>query len=124
MTADHGEGLGEHGEQEHGFFLYRETVRVPLILRLPGAAHAGMRVSATAAQVDLPATLLDLAGVPAAGMDGVSLRPAIAADRGPVRPVYSETFFPRYHFGWSELLVDHRRAASATSAPPGPSCST
>jgi choline-sulfatase len=104
VTADHGEGLGEHGEQEHGFFLYRETVRVPLVLRLPGAAHAGLRVSATAAQVDLPATLLDLAGVPAAGMDGLSLRPAIAAGGAPSRPVYSETFYPRYHFGWSELL--------------------
>jgi choline-sulfatase len=104
VTSDHGEGLGQHGEQEHGFFLYRETVRVPLVLRLPGAVHAGTRVSATAAQVDLPATLLDLVGVPAAGMDGVSLRPAIAAGRGPGRPVYSETFFPRYHFGWSELL--------------------
>jgi choline-sulfatase len=104
VTADHGEGLGQHGEHEHGFFLYRETVRVPLILRLPGAAHAGRRVSATAAQVDLPATLLDLAGVPAADMDGVSLRLAIAGGRGPDRPVYSETFFPRYHFGWSKLL--------------------
>lgn len=104
VTADHGEGLGEHGEQEHGLFLYRETVRVPLILRLPGRAHAGLRVSATAAQVDLPATLLDLVGLPAAGMDGVSLRPAIAGGRGPDRPVYSETFFPRYHFGWSQLL--------------------
>jgi choline-sulfatase len=104
LTADHGEGLGEHGEQEHGFFLYRETVRVPLVLRLPGAAHAGLRVSFTAAQVDLPATLLDLAGVPPTGMDGVSLRGAIAGGQGPGRPVYSETFFPRYHFGWSELL--------------------
>jgi choline-sulfatase len=104
VTADHGEGLGEHGEQEHGFFLYRETVRVPLILRLPGGAHAGARISGVVAQVDLPATLLDLAGVPATGMDGVSLRPAIATGRGPERPVYSETFFPRYHFGWSELL--------------------
>lgn len=104
VTADHGEGLGEHGEREHGFFLYRETVRVPLVLRLPGAARAGLRVSATVAQVDLPATLLDLAGVPAADMDGVSLRPAIVVGRGPGRPVYSETFFPRYHFGWSELL--------------------
>jgi choline-sulfatase len=104
VTADHGEGLGEHGEREHGFFLYRETVRVPVVLRLPGAAHAGTRVSALAAQVDLPATLLDLAGLPATGMDGQSLRPSIATGRGLERPVYSETFFPRYHFGWSELL--------------------
>src|SRR5262249_34889497 len=86
------------------FLLYRETVRVPLILRLPGAAHAGTRLSATAAQVDLPATLLDLAGVPAPGLDGVSLRALIGGGPGPGRPVYSETFYPRYHFGWSGLL--------------------
>jgi tetratricopeptide (TPR) repeat protein len=104
VTSDHGEGLGDHGEQEHGFFLYRETVHVPLVLRLPGRARAGTRVGAIAAQVDLPATLLDLAGLSTDGMDGVSLRSAIAGRAVAGRPVYSETFFPRYHFGWSELL--------------------
>jgi arylsulfatase A-like enzyme/Tfp pilus assembly protein PilF len=103
VTSDHGEGLGDHGEQEHGFFLYREAVRVPLVLRLPGGARGGTRVRGAVAQVDLPATLLDLVSVPADGMDGVSLREALGG-RGPGRPVYSETFFPRYHFGWSELL--------------------
>ncbi len=103
VTSDHGEGLGDHGEQEHGFFLYREAVRVPLVLRLPGGARGGTRVRGAVAQVDLPATLLDLVSVPADGMDGVSLRPAFGG-RGPGRPVYSETFLPRYHFGWSELL--------------------
>jgi arylsulfatase A-like enzyme/tetratricopeptide (TPR) repeat protein len=103
VTSDHGEGLGDHGEQEHGFFLYREAVRVPLVLRLPGGARGGTRVRGAVAQVDLPATLLDLASVPADGMDGVSLKKALGG-RGPGRPVYSETLLPRYHFGWSELL--------------------
>jgi arylsulfatase A-like enzyme/cytochrome c-type biogenesis protein CcmH/NrfG len=104
VTSDHGEGLGDHGEQEHGFFLYREAVRVPLILRLPGAALAGKRIGGTVAQADIPATLLDLAGLPAEGLDGRSQRAAIDQGRTAPRPVYSETFFPRYHFGWSELL--------------------
>ena len=102
VTADHGEGLGDHGEAEHGIFLYREALRVPLFLRLPGDAGAGKRIASPVGQVDIPATLLDLAGVPAPGLDGVSLRTALAGT-APSRPVYSETLYPRYHFGWSEL---------------------
>jgi arylsulfatase A-like enzyme/Tfp pilus assembly protein PilF len=105
VTSDHGEGLMDHGEQEHGFFLYREAVQVPLILRLPRGARGGTRIGGMVAQVDIPATLLDLAGLPADGMDGRSQRAAIESGRTESRPVYSETFFPRYHFGWSELLA-------------------
>jgi arylsulfatase A-like enzyme/Tfp pilus assembly protein PilF len=105
VTSDHGEGLMDHGEQEHGVFLYRDTVHVPWIVRLPDGARGGTRVSGTVAQIDIPATLLDLAGVPADGMDGVSVRAAIAAGSATARPVYSETLFPRYHFGWSELFA-------------------
>ncbi len=104
VTSDHGEGLLDHGEQEHGFFLYREALQVPLVLRLPGGRKAGTRVAGVAGHADLAATLLDLAGLPADGMDGVSLRTAIDSGRTLARPVYSETFYPRYHFGWSELL--------------------
>jgi arylsulfatase A-like enzyme/Tfp pilus assembly protein PilF len=105
VTADHGEGLLDHGEQEHGVFLYRETVRIPLVFRLPRGARAGARVRGPVAQVDIPATLLDLAGLPADGMTGVSLRNALDTGRSPDRPVYSETFYPRFHFGWSELVA-------------------
>jgi len=105
VTSDHGEGLGDHGEQEHGIFLYREAVHVPLVLRLPGGVRAGTRVKGTIAQADLAPTLLDLAGVAApAGLDGVSLRAALAGAAAG-HPVYSETWYPRYHFGWSELFA-------------------
>src|SRR5262245_15332299 len=103
VTADHGEGLLDHGEAEHGIFLYREAVRVPLILRLPRDAGGGSRVPSPVAQVDVPATLLDLAGVSAEGLDGSSLRRALSGAEPSSRRVYSETFYPRYHFGWSEL---------------------
>jgi arylsulfatase A-like enzyme/Tfp pilus assembly protein PilF len=105
VTADHGEGLHDHGEEEHGMFLYREAVHVPLIVRLPGGARGGTRVKGTAALVDVAPTLLEMAGLPAEAMDGASLREAMASGRTPSRPVYSETFFPRYHFGWSELFA-------------------
>jgi len=105
LTADHGEGLKQHGEEEHGIFLYKEALHVPLLLRLPGAARGGTRVRGVAGLVDVAATLLDLASLPAAGLDGRSLRPAIETGRTEPRPVYSETLVPRYHFGWSELYA-------------------
>ena len=37
ITADHGEMLGEHGEKTHGFFIYRNALRVPMIFRIPGS---------------------------------------------------------------------------------------
>ena len=105
VTSDHGEGLGEHGEEEHGIFLYRENLHVPLVVRLPGGVGQGTRVKGPVAQVDIAATLLDLAGLPADGMDGISLRPALASGAATARTVYSETLYPRYHFGWSDLYA-------------------
>src|SRR2546430_3545658 len=66
LLSDHGESLGEHGEDEHGFFVYRSTLRVPLIVRLPrnkAAASAPRVVSAPVGTIDVAPTLLDLAGI-------------------------------------------------------------
>jgi tetratricopeptide (TPR) repeat protein len=105
VTADHGEGLKDHGEEEHGIFLYREAVHVPLLVRLPGGARGGTRIQGAVGLTDVAATLLDLAGLPAQGLDGRSLREAVASGRVEPRPVYAETLYPRYHFGWSELYA-------------------
>jgi len=105
VTSDHGEGLGDHGEKEHGFFVYREALRVPLIVRLPGRGRAGTRVPGLVAQVDIPATLLDLAGLDASGLDGVSQRAVLQGGRAAARSVYAESLFPLYHFGWSALYA-------------------
>lgn len=103
VVSDHGEGLGEHGEAEHGLLLYREALHVPLIVRLPGGAAGGRRISGSVALTDVAPTLLDLVGGAADGMDGVSLAPALASGRLDDRTVYSETLYPRLHFGWSDL---------------------
>ena len=57
VLSDHGEGLGEHGERVHGFFVYETTLRVPLLLRGPGIP-AGSRLGVTTRTVDLMPTLL------------------------------------------------------------------
>ena len=111
LLADHGEGLGDHGEQEHGLFLYQETTRVPLIVKLPGR-HQARRVAAPVQHIDLAPTILDLAGAPARPqLRGRSLRPLLEGT-GALQdaPIYSEALYSRYHFGWSELygLVDSR----------------
>jgi arylsulfatase A-like enzyme/Flp pilus assembly protein TadD len=110
LLSDHGEGLGDHGEDQHGFFLYRETLQVPLLLKLPGGDRAGTTVASPAQLVDVAPTLLALAGVKKpAGLDGQSLLSLPGPD-APPRPIYSETFFPRLHYGWSELasLIEGR----------------
>lgn len=57
LTSDHGEGLGDHGEADHGILLYREALHVPLIVKLPGDARAGRRVSAPVGLIDVLPTL-------------------------------------------------------------------
>jgi len=110
VVSDHGEGLGDHGEAEHGLLLYREALRVPLIIRLPGGRRGGSRIGGAAGLVDVAPTLLDLVGAPSDGVDGQSLVSALASRRVPDRTVYSETLYPRLHFGWSDLAsaVDGR----------------
>ncbi len=113
LLADHGEGLGDHGEEEHGLFLYNETIRVPLIVKLPGSRHGGRRLATTVQLIDLVPTVLDLVGADAPrGLRGRSLRPLLEDQTStlPDTGVYSEAMYSRFHFGWSELhaLTDQR----------------
>jgi choline-sulfatase len=103
--ADHGEGLGEHDEDNHGMFLYDTVLRVPWIMRLPSHARAGQVVTEQVRAIDLAPTLLDLLAVPKSGtLDGESLVALIQGSaRKEVPPSFAETYYPRFHFGWSEL---------------------
>lgn len=79
ITADHGEQWGEHGLTEHGGSLYVPTLHVPLVMAMPGRLPGDTRVAAGVSLRDLPATVLDLAGLPGGGeIPGVSLAPVIA----------------------------------------------
>jgi arylsulfatase A-like enzyme/Tfp pilus assembly protein PilF len=103
VTADHGEALGDHGEPGHGLFLYDATILVPLILRLPDGFAGGQDIPAQVRLTDVAPTLLELTdlAVPES-YDGASLVPFLVGE-GSSRTAYTETFFPRFHFGWQEL---------------------
>ncbi|MEO6487629.1 MAG: sulfatase-like hydrolase/transferase [Thermoanaerobaculia bacterium] len=109
LTSDHGEGLWQHGEDQHGILLYREVLQVPLIVKLPGASRAGGRVKAPVELIDLFPTVTNLvgAGRPAT-LQGLPLVDLLDDPKPPRRRIYSETFYPRIHLGWSELrsLID------------------
>ena len=101
LLSDHGEGLGDHGEDEHGLLLYREAIQVPLVTKLPGGQRAGERVRRNVGLIDVAPTVLALLQVPDAGaLPGISL----LATGVPVadRAIYSETMYPFIHFGWSD----------------------
>jgi len=111
FLSDHGEGLGDHGEMEHGLFLYRETIRVPLVIKLPGNLRAGRRIMAPVQHIDLVPTILDLVRAPRdTNTRGRSLAPLFDGAAIPEQGLYAEALYPRYHFGWSELysLTDAR----------------
>ena len=112
LVSDHGEGLGDHGEREHGLFLYDEAIHVPLVVKQESNAGAGRRVADVVQHIDLVPTILDLVKAPVpGGLRGRSLKPLLdGTGRLPQAAVYSEALYARYHFGWSELtaIVDER----------------
>ncbi len=78
LTADHGEGLSEHDEPTHSYFVYDTTMRVPLILWGPSDLPRGRRIASLVRTTDVAPTVLDLMGLPGAfGPNGQSLRPLL-----------------------------------------------
>lgn len=102
--SDHGEGLNDHGEAEHGVLLYREALQVPLIVKLPAGADApaGERVARSAQLVDVAPTIRALVGAQPPEDRSVPLLDLRRAD-APERKIYAETYYPRLRLGWSEL---------------------
>ncbi|HVO60382.1 MAG TPA: sulfatase-like hydrolase/transferase [Terriglobales bacterium] len=102
VVGDHGEGLGEHGEDTHGIFLYDSTTHVPLLMKLARLSNAGKTVDAQVRTTDILPTILDLAAIPVPeGLDGESLRPYFSG-AGSDRTAFGETDYP-LRFGWAPL---------------------
>jgi choline-sulfatase len=112
VVSDHGEGLGDHRELDHGYYAYESTLHVPLLIHWPLTSAMGK--SAYRARTDTPVGLIDVAptilnylGVPApASFEGQSLLSALRPreDSRP-RAVYSESIYAHDAFGWSPLRV-------------------
>ena len=117
VVSDHGEGLGDHGESEHGILLYRESLHVPGILRLPGGAAGGRHVAghdgARGCRCDHP-------GPQRPRRDPASTDGRARSDIGVAardRDVYAESLYPRLHFGWSDLAALTRGTLRYIRAP-------
>ena len=103
VTADHGESLGEHGESDHGIFLYEGVLRVPLMVRVPGMKPG--RVAELVRLTDIMPTVLELLGLPPVATDGVSLASVVNGESArPDLESYSESLYPE-RFGWSSIYA-------------------
>ena len=104
VVADHGESLGDHGEETHSMFLYEAAIRVPLILWRPGLLPAGRVVASPVRTVDVAPTILDLLGAPPLAAPGArSLSSVIAGRDEPGPPVYAETWVPKLYMNGAAL---------------------
>jgi pentatricopeptide repeat protein len=118
VTGDHGEGLGDHGEETHGIFAYESTLRVPLIIAEVGGAtsdspvapaskrtRAGEVSSVAARHIDILPTILDAVGQPVpSGLPGRTLLPREERDgRSSPRATYFEAMSGMLDHGWAPL---------------------
>jgi arylsulfatase A-like enzyme/Tfp pilus assembly protein PilF len=118
ITADHGEGLGDHGERHHGFFLYNSTINIPMIVRMPGGASGGTRIQNVARLIDIAPTICSLLGVPPLPtFQGHSLIANGEDKTISPEPAYSETLYPYRHFHTAPLYAVETERYSFISAP-------
>ncbi|MCU1269914.1 MAG: hypothetical protein JWN74_1208 [Acidobacteriaceae bacterium] len=117
VVGDHGEGLGEHGEDTHGIFLYDSTTHVPLILKLPRNIDSGKVIDTQVRTTDILPTGLDLLAIPAsAKFDGESLKPFLSGARPGARIAFGETDYP-LRFGWAPLRSVREQGFKFIEAP-------
>ena len=107
VIGDHGESLGEHGENTHGFFIYDSVVRVPFMILAPFDSVRARRVTDSVRSIDMMPTVLDMLGIRMGAPEEVEGRSLVPLMTGAAREMgltaYSEAVYPRYHYGWSEL---------------------
>ena len=102
LLSDHGESLGDHGEKEHGFFIYNSTVHIPLIVKPPlSSGLRQTRIGRAVETIAVAPTLIRLSGIHDSIEKQFQSRGLF--DEASVAPAYSETFYPFSFFGWNPL---------------------
>ena len=115
VAGDHGESLGDHGERDHGIFVYESVLRVPLVIRAP--AISPRRVGGVVRLTDVMPTVLELVHVPAPPMDGVSLIELLTGRQADLElEAYSESEYP-VRLGWSPLRALRKGRFKLIDAP-------
>ncbi|WP_170113286.1 sulfatase-like hydrolase/transferase [Ahniella affigens] len=118
VVGDHGEGLGDHGEYDHGLLLYDSTLLVPMLWWAPKMFAPGPRPGLPRL-IDLTPTLLELAGAaPIEASEGISLLPALRGQDLAIPPAYAESYYGTQAYGTLPLrsLRDHDLKWIGTSA--------
>lgn len=103
LTSDHGEAFGEHGEVEHGLFVYDSTMLVPLVISFPDVITAAA-FPQHPRLIDIVPTILDGMGwASTLPLDGISLLPTLTGDPRPLPSAYMESEFAWIAYGWAPL---------------------
>ncbi|MGO9273378.1 MAG: sulfatase-like hydrolase/transferase [Terriglobia bacterium] len=116
LTSDHGESLAQHGEAEHGFFIYNATLRVPLVVKLPGQSITARVFSQPVSTIDIASAVASVCRLTPAESSGFQGRSFLAGLTGsapgptgkpeaspPSEAAYAESYYSRDSFGWHEL---------------------
>jgi arylsulfatase A-like enzyme len=108
VAADHGEGLGDHGEPTHGMLTYNTTLHVPLVVQFPNRRHKSTQINSPVSLVDIMPSVLKWVGLPLpSDVDGHCLplnnEGSAVADETP-RRIYFENYFVFNNYGWSPLV--------------------
>jgi len=117
LVGDHGEGLGEHGEETHGLFLYDSTLHVPLIIKTPAEAHHGLAIDSLVRTSDILPTVLALTNTPSPGeLNGQSFVAYFEDQSQPAMSLFAETDYP-LRWGWAALRALREPNAKLIEAP-------
>ncbi len=103
IVGDHGEGLMEHGERQHGIFIYEYALRVPLIIKYEGVLPEGKKIVEMCGVADVAPTIADICGFKMENVDGRSLIPSIKQIKSEKREQYIETYHGYFNYGWAPL---------------------
>jgi len=102
FTGDHGESLGQHGEETHGYFAYNSTLWIPLIISFPETVQG--RSEDYVSHIDIFPTVCDILGIEKPSfLQGISLFPTLKGKKLPERQIYFESLYPYYSRGWAPL---------------------